>query len=53
MSAGFYLVPRMESGEFLDLIYKVIEPLSVLALKGVQIWCSGRGCSPIALILIN
>ncbi len=64
LSARLTLVPRMEGCEFLDLINNVVQPLSVLTLKGVQfgqaglhwyshlVWCPGRGCSPF-VILIN
>ena len=32
----FQLVQRMEGCKFLDLINKIVQPLSVLALEGVQ-----------------
>ncbi len=54
----------MESCKLLDLINNIVQPLSVLALEGVQFgpawlhwyshseWCPGCGCSSI-VVLIN
>ncbi len=63
MSAHLDLVPCMKGGEFLDLVHKVVQPLPVLTLKGVQfgqtglhwyshsMWCPGRGCSPVVVFV--
>ncbi len=61
LSASLNLVPRMEGCKFLDLVHKVVQPLPVLVLKGVQlgqpglrlhshpVWYSRHGCSPVLI----
>ncbi len=46
LSARLDLVPLMKGGEFLDLIHEVIQPLPVLALKGIQFGQTGLCCTP-------